>query len=212
MEFQLFYPSLSTALQRPLPGEEAQCLMAPLGRPSTGSMLEKYPDHRKSAVLMLVYPDALGIAHTVFMERAHDGSLHSGQIGFPGGGLERHDASPMHAALREFEEEVGVDDSQIQIVGPLTPLFIPASRFMVYPFVGISHHTPVFTPDPVEVQSLIHTPIGELLQFEIEQGSFPTSYGTMQAPCYRLNEHKLWGATAMIVSEFRVLMHKISNR
>jgi 8-oxo-dGTP pyrophosphatase MutT (NUDIX family) len=169
-------------------------------------MLEKYPEHRKSAVLMLIYPDALGVAHTVFMERAHDGSLHSGQIGFPGGGLEHHDASPMHAALREFDEEVGVDDSQIQIVGPLTPLFIPASRFMVYPFVGVSQHTPVFKPDPVEVQSLIHTPIGELLNFEVEEGTFPTSYGTLQAPCYRLNEHKLWGAQAMIGCEFRVLV------
>ena len=212
MRFDDFHSLLIAAMQEPLPGEDAQCLMAPLGRPSTGSMLEKYPNHRKSAVLMMVYPDTDGIAHTVFMERAHDGSLHSGQIGFPGGGIELFDASPMHAALREFEEEVGVDDSQIQIVGPLTPLFIPASRFMVYPFVGVSHQTPDFTPDPVEVQSLIHTPIGELLQFEIEQGSFPTSYGTLQAPCFRLKEHKLWGATAMIVSEFRILLHKMSDR
>lgn len=212
MLFEHITQELRSRLHLPLPGEDAQSIMAPLGRPSTGSMLEKYPNHRKSAVMMLIYPDQRGVAHTVFMERAHDGSLHSGQIGFPGGGIEHTDSSPMHAAIREFEEEVGVSGSKIEVIGPLTPLFIPASRFMVYPFVGISLHTPAFTPDPVEVQSLIHTPIGELLTFEIEQGSFPTSYGTLQAPCYRLNEHKLWGATAMIVSEFRILLHRMSDR
>ncbi|MFN5325525.1 MAG: NUDIX hydrolase [Bacteroidota bacterium] len=212
MQFEPLHIQLRFSFQGPLPGEEAQSIMAPVGRPSTESMLLKYPNHRKSAVMMLIFPDEIGVAHTVFMERAHDGSLHSGQIGFPGGGLEHADPSPMHAALREFEEEVGVSESHIEVIGPLTPLFIPASRFMVYPFVGIVHHTPVFTPDPVEVQSLIQTPIKELLTFEIEQGSFPTSYGTLQAPCYRLNEHKLWGATAMIVSEFRILVHKTINK
>jgi len=206
MRFDPFHPFLKSVLQHPLPGEDAQSIMAPVGRPSTTSMLVKYPNHRKSAVLMLIYPDSKGDAHTVFMERAHDGSLHGGQISFPGGGIEHHDPSPTHAALREFEEEMGVGSQHIEMAGSLTPLFIPASRFMVYPFIGICHATPIFNPDPVEVHSIIETPIHELMHFKSEPGEFKTSYGTLTAPCFRMRNHILWGATAMIVSEFRVMV------
>jgi 8-oxo-dGTP pyrophosphatase MutT (NUDIX family) len=194
------------ALDSPLPGDDAQCIMAPLGRPRTDLMLQRYPDHRKSAVLLLIYPDATGLAHTVFMERAHDGSLHGGQISFPGGGIEQTDESPKHAAIREFEEELGLPASLIEIAGALTPLFIPASKFMVYPFIGMCTTPPTFNPDPYEVHAVIETPLHDLLSFQIEQGDFKTTYGTLKAPCYRLQKYLLWGATAMIVSEFREMV------
>ncbi len=207
MQFDQFHPLLINALRQPMPGEAAQDLMAPVGRPSTESLLLKYPNHRKSAVLMLLYPDQNGLAHTVFMERAHDGSLHGGQISFPGGGIEQGDLLPEHAALREFEEELGLEMQHIRIAGALTPLFIPASKFMVYPFIGMCETPPSFRPDPIEVHSIVETSVQDVMQLKEGVGDFKTSYGTLTAPCYHLKSHLLWGATAMIVSEFRVLIH-----
>ena len=206
MQFEPFHTFLTATLKQPLPGEAAQSRMAPVGRPDTESMLIKHPDHPKSAVLMLIYPDTDGRAHTVFMERAYDGSIHGGQISFPGGGVEAHDLSYERAAIREFEEELGLNSQNIQVAGALTPLFIPASKFMVYPFVGVCHTTPAFNPDPAEVHSIIETPIRDVLEFQEDTGNFKTTYGTLTAPCYRLKSHLVWGATAMIVSEFRVLV------
>ena len=184
-------------LQKALPGESAQLLMAPTFRGN-------FPDQGKAvraAVLVLLYP-AHNKIHLVFMKRNEYDGPHSGQVSFPGGAWEPDDLSLEQTAIRETREEIGVTDS-IQILGALTPLHIPVSNFMVSPFVGWTDDTPKFHPDRSEVQYLIEVSIRELLDPAIRDSETLYHHGRpVEAPFYRVGKNKIWGATAMMLSEF----------
>ena len=118
------------SLEGPLPGESAQLKMAPTYRGS-------FPDQKeaiRAAVLALLYPSG-GVAHLVFIKRNEYDGPHSAQVSFPGGAWEEGDDSLEQTAIRETREELGIQDD-IEILGALTPLHIPVSNFLVYPFVG----------------------------------------------------------------------------
>ena len=184
-------------LQNTLPGEAAQMLMAPTFRGS-------FPDQGKplnAAVLMLLYPVGSAI-HLVFMKRNEYDGPHSGQVSLPGGAWEPEDISLEDTAIRETREEVGVD-GPIEILGALTPLHIPVSNYLVYPFVGWTDSIPDFSPDPSEVQYLIEASLDELLNPAMRD--IETLYHhqrPVKAPFYRVGKDKIWGATAMMLSEF----------
>lgn len=184
-------------LQRALPGEAAQLLMAPTFR---GSFPDQGHAHR-AAVLILLYPSQ-GETKLVFIKRNEYEGPHSGQVSFPGGAWEATDGCLEHTALRECREEIGVRES-IEILGALSPLHIPVSNFLVSPFVGWMENTPVFHPDRSEVQYVIEVLLRELLDPAIRDSE--TLYHNthpVEAPFYRVGSDKIWGATAMMLSEF----------
>ena len=156
--------------------------------------------------MILLYPNEAGQLLTVFIERPVNNSIHSGQIAFPGGKIDPGDESPAAAALRETEEEIGVSKLSVEIIGTLSNLFIPASKFLVIPHVGVVTETPRFQPNPAEVQSVIPASVQKILEMSPAMKEFPTSYGNLMAPYFDLNGHHIWGATAMMVSEFRELL------
>jgi len=199
---------VKSALLLPLPGEAAQHLLAPVFRKTTRELLKERPSHRMSSVMMLLYPDSNGVTHTVFIERPISSSVHSGQIAFPGGKVEEHDLNLEQTALRETEEEIGVAGDKIQVLGTLSPLFIPASNFLVQPYIGVCESEPEFIANPDEVKSIIPFSIPELLKMDSVIKTFITPYGNLQAPCFEIYSHDLWGATAMMVSEFREMIGK----
>jgi len=184
-------------LQKALPGEAAQLLMAPTFRGS-------FPDQGhavRAAVLILLYPSQ-GETKLVFMKRNEYKGPHSGQVSFPGGAWEATDGTLERTAIRECREEIGVRES-IEILGALTPLHIPVSNFLVSPFVGWMENTPLFHPDPTEVQYVIEVSLRELLDPALRDSE--TLYHhkrSVEAPYYRVGEDKIWGATAMMLSEF----------
>ena len=184
-------------LQKALPGEAAQLLMAPTFRGS-------FPDQGhavRAAVLILLYP-CQGETKLVFMKRNEYKGPHSGQVSFPGGAWEATDGTLERTAIRECREEIGVRES-IEILGALTPLHIPVSNFLVSPFVGWMENTPLFHPDPTEVQYVIEVSLRELLDPALRDSE--TLYHhkrSVEAPYYRVGEDKIWGATAMMLSEF----------
>lgn len=194
------------ALEAPLPGILAQHMMAPRLRKTTEEMLLENPDHRLSSVMILLYPDAKGILSTVFIERPINESVHSGQIAFPGGKIESSDENPQAAALRETEEEIGVPSDAVECIGLLSKLFIPASKFLVIPHIGIISHTPQFLPNPDEVKSVIQVAVADLVAIIPDKKVFPTSYGNLEAPYFDIQGHAVWGATAMMLSEFREII------
>ncbi len=206
MQFDKGIQIISAALKNPLPGEQAQRLMSPVARKTMAELIQDSDSQRLSSVLMLLYPGNDGLLHTTFIERPQNDTIHSGQIAFPGGKVETTDLSIAAAALRETEEEIGVRAKSIQLIGSLTPLFIPASRYLVHPHIGMVETTPAFIPNKNEVQSIIEVDIDELLRLKPEAGTFKTSNGILPAPYFNLKGYHLWGATSMIVSEFRVIM------
>ena len=159
---------------------------------------------KRAAVLMLVYPGEEGAALSLIRRNSYKG-VHSSQIAFPGGKIEADDASPLYAALRETEEEIGVDRGTVEVVAPLSPVYIPPSNFCVSPFLGYCHSRPFFIPDPREVSEIIEMPLSVLLDdrtIRIQQ--MPTSYSeSIEVPCFVFDEYEVWGATAMMLSELR---------
>ncbi len=208
MNFSQSISLIQKALLEPLPGAAAQHLMAPKARKSTEELMQANPANRLSSVMILLYPDVKGLLSTIFIEKPIDNSIHSGQVAFPGGKMDEEDITPARTALRETEEEIGVPAEHIQILGPLSQLFIPASNFLVIPHIGIMETMPRFIPNPDEVKSLIPTHVSQLMELKQSTKQFPTSYGILEAPYYELNGHSVWGATAMMISEFRELLKR----
>lgn len=184
-------------LSSTLPGEQAQALMAPAFRGAFSHAKEPIP----AAVLILMYP-ADGGTSIVFIKRNEYDGPHSAQVSLPGGAWEKGDGSLHNTALRETREELGISD-EMEILGSLTELHIPVSNFLVSPFVGVMANTPVFQPDIAEVQFIIETPLEDLLDPRMkDSGRMFRHDQFIDAPFYRVGNEKIWGATAMMLSEF----------
>jgi 8-oxo-dGTP pyrophosphatase MutT (NUDIX family) len=199
---------LRAALAGPLPGLEAQLRMAP--RPRTGWDPLKFPDDaRAAAALVLLYPhnDAVKITLTV---RGSNMRNHTGQVSLPGGRVEEGEAIEQ-AAVREAHEEVGVDPRSLEILGRLTPLHIPVSRFILHPVVAVSAARPAFQRAEWEVARIIEAAV-ELFQDpaaikrETRTRIVDGQAIDVDVPFYDIDGEKVWGATAMVLAEFSALI------
>jgi 8-oxo-dGTP pyrophosphatase MutT (NUDIX family) len=137
------------------------------------------------------------------MVRPSDNSVHSGQISFPGGKVEKSDLSMSHTALREAHEEVGVVPNTVELIGSLTKLYIPPSNFDVYPIVGVTNTTPKFITNQ-EVYKLLEVDLDTLLSKDTLGYKTITHRDGNEfiVPCFHIQDEIVWGATAMILSEF----------
>jgi 8-oxo-dGTP pyrophosphatase MutT (NUDIX family) len=196
--------ALGQALAGKLPGPVAQQRMAPV--PRAGLTLAGEDSIRQSAVLLLLYHSADGIALPV--ERRSEQLLHhGGQISLPGGTREPGDASLVDTALREAEEELGIAPGQVRLLGAMTPLYVPVSRHQVHPFVGCHLSDPVFRPNSSEVAEVIELPLRLLLNPDLQGVEYRQIRGErVRVPFYQVGGHKVWGATAMILSELAVIL------
>ena len=205
----VFIERLRSRLTGDLPGEAAQYRMAPAARPRMDEALSVSTQQRQSAVLLFLFPQQ-GEWRTILMKRTDGGGVHSGQVSIPGGQLEPGE-NHAQAALREFQEETGIDVNSSQLLGKLSELFIPPSNFLVRPFVAHANQRPQFEPDPVEVEELIELPISDLMNdLTVKRGTVRLSGGAwVQAPYFDVLGHTVWGATAMILSEFKEVLRDL---
>lgn len=165
---------------------------------------------RKAAVMMLFYPKN-DQTHLVLILRNSYSGVHSSQIAFPGGKVELDDESLAHTALRETHEEIGIHPDQIKVIKAFTEIYIPPSNFLVAPFLGISHTELTFTEQIEEVAGIIELPLNELLKDEtVVIRQMDTSYGeNIDVPTFKIEEHFVWGATAMMLSELKEVLKKV---
>lgn len=209
----VFTQLLKEQLRRDLPGPEAQSKLEPeIRRILRQKAVSTSQTARESAVLLLLFPKSDQL-QLLFIQRAEYDGVHSGQIAFPGGRFENTDITLETTALRETAEETGIPANEINIIGKLTSLYIPPSNFNVHPFVGIINSEPTFFPDPVEVAKVLPIPVFELQKPEIiQQKTITTSDGyVLDVPCYVYDDHTIWGATSMILSEFLEVVSAASN-
>lgn len=196
---------LETGLQNPLPGSAAHSQM--VAAESIRHQYYEIPDDPLIAsVLILLYPKNKQW-HLVLIQRVSRDKRdrHSGQISFPGGRAEASDPDLLFTAIREGQEEVGIDPKQINPIGKLTPLYIPVSNFLVHPFVSYTTSLPEFVPQLSEVASIIETPLDHLLDpttIQKTEIKTPTGFKLKDVPHFNVEGHVVWGATAMILSEF----------
>jgi 8-oxo-dGTP pyrophosphatase MutT (NUDIX family) len=194
----------TTLLKDSLPGQRAHYKMAHAVR-----RVDVDPDPaevKEAAVLITLFEKAPEDWHLIFIRRgtAHEKDKHGGQIAFPGGKKEPGDRDLMFTALREAEEETSLDLTTIDVLGPLTPIYITVSKFRVHPFVAYAYREPILTRQESEVE--------EILEFPLEAFRNPASLTETRihlttgiilnhVPAFLIRERVIWGATAMIMSE-----------
>ncbi|OAV43491.1 CoA pyrophosphatase [Lewinella sp. 4G2] len=197
--------ALSTS---PLPGRQAQARLAPPGR---GDFPEPPKNARVASVLALFHHFE-GELNLLFIQRTSPpNDRHAGQISFPGGSVDPGDTDAKDTALREAEEEIGIDRNDVEILGALTPLYIPVSNFIVDPFVGYwgAAAGAEFKLQASEVERTLWVPFQQLLDpTNRKVGDRKTSRGLLikDVPYYAVNGEEIWGATAMMTAELVALI------
>lgn len=188
-------------LKLTLPGLQAQLWMAPSFR---GNLIESNhnSNSRKSAVLISLFPEN-GKLNTLLIKRTTYDGVHSGQVSFPGGKFDKVDESLIQTALREAYEEVGINPSNVEVLGTLTPLFIPVSNMEVLPVIGLLNTKPELHLNSHEVEFTITVPICHLKNpaNHLVKDIIVKGY-SIEAPYIKVDCEDVWGATAMIISEF----------
>lgn len=193
-----------------LPGEKAHIEMYPM-RISANQATKDFKNYKDSSVLILLY-EMGGELNFILTERQLYNGKHSGQISLPGGKFELMDADLSRTALRETEEEIGIPSSNVELIGALTKIYIPVSNFIVQPFVGIVEEIHPLRPDPREVKRVLHCPVSSLLaennriDAEIQISKTKT---LKNVPAFKLQEKIVWGATAIILNEFKQILKRI---
>lgn len=194
---------LSAAIAKGLPGAVAHNGMAPANRNQLVKNSKGPEFARKSSVLIILFPDEKGEINTAFIKRVEYDGVHSGQVAFPGGRFEETDIDLIATALREAEEEVGVNAASVTVIGKLSDLFVPPSNFIISPIVAKCLSRPEFIPDGTEVAEVFTVPLKHFLnpQFTGEYDVTYKSGEVIRIPGYYFNQYLIWGATAMILNE-----------
>ena len=151
-------------------------------------------------------------SYFVLIERVKSTGKHSGQIAFPGGRSEKTDPDHAFTALRETYEEVGVPIEQQEVVMAGTPLYIPPSNYMVHSYLAFAKARPTFTPQKSEVNRIIEVPLSHLIDdSNISAVTLSTSYmSDVEVPCFEFNEVIVWGATAMMLNEYKHMLKNLN--
>jgi 8-oxo-dGTP pyrophosphatase MutT (NUDIX family) len=203
VNFDLVVERLQHAFAKPLPGAEAQALMAPQPRRTWATGFS--PDQiRTAAGLLLLFPID-GQAHTVLTVRADTLGRHGGQISLPGGVTEPGETFE-HAALREAHEEIALS-ANVSVLGALTPIDIPVSGFRLHPIVAATGARPTMAPSDGEVAQILEVPLASLIEPMCRITTVRQTDGReIRIPMFQIGEAEIWGATAMVLAEFLVIL------
>jgi 8-oxo-dGTP pyrophosphatase MutT (NUDIX family) len=203
MDFDLFLNSIPKIQNQSLRGELSHQKLAP---PERVELMANFDatNCRKAAVLMLFYPKK-NKTHLALILRTTYNGVHSSQIALPGGKVENFDSNHQQTALRETHEEIGINPDKISVIRPFSEIYVPPSNFMVYPFLGFVSQELQFVLDANEVAGLVECPVSVLLdEASVVSMNMATSYSDMvSVPCFKIDNHYVWGATAMMLSELK---------
>lgn len=206
MDFLSFINIFKTTLQNhPLPGQEAQFLMASDFYRNKRIDLSKITGYKKSAVCLLFYKKHNHI-HFLLIKRPDTHRFHAGQIALPGGSCDGAETFE-ETAIRELQEETGIKISMENLLGHLTPLYIPVSNFYIQPTVAFTADSFTLSQTP-EVEQFIEFSLAGLLDDSIIDETEVVTSGnlTLKTPYFKVQGLVLWGATAMMLSELRELL------
>ena len=193
-----------------LEGENAHGVYSPPRRPnfSYEEILSRNP--RFAAVNILLYLKEGAWYFPLMLRSQNENDRHSGQVSLPGGKYEDGDKNFLHTAKRETSEEFGIEEYYIRVIREITPIYIPPSNFYVHAFISYTKKNPAFHLQEGEADALIEFPISTILSLSQnpEMKVLPTSRG-VEVPVIKFGGYHIWGATAMILSEFSNLLKKL---
>lgn len=199
---------LRKRLSADLPGEDAHIAMSPTGRGRSSEALQKASNVRESAVSIVLYEEASRLSSILIQRPTYKG-VHSGQVCLPGGKREEFEKYLHETAMRECMEETGILPANMEMLGALTPVYIPVSNHHVHPYIFHHPSTPSLTPDPREVDEIIPFELSDL----IDDGKIKRTdilvrddYTLKNVPYFDIKDRVVWGATAIILHELREVL------
>lgn len=207
---EAFIQKLEVALQGELPGYAAQLKMSHSFR----NAFPQYVEEAKDASVLLLFYKKEDAWHIPLIQRPSNNpnDPHSGQIAFPGGRYETEDGTFQKAALREANEEVGIQIKDVQVLGKLTPLYIPVSGYLVHPFVGYLDYEPTFILQEEEVHSIIEAPLADFqdaANLHQKDMNFKGGRTLKGVDYFNIEGKTVWGATAMMMNEVLELLNPL---
>ncbi len=210
MTFERLIQKLELRLAQQLPAALAHEAMRALDNSGRPPQFKHSVPPRPGSVLLLLYPGVDGAINFPLIKRPDYIGTHSGQVSFPGGKGEAGETR-IQTALREAEEEVGVHPSDVTVLGVLSDFFVVPSNFMVTPVVGYTSKRPQFVPDKIEVVRILEGDVRSLLPSEAIHVSEIVVAKTykLRAPHFIVDNEMVWGATAMMLNEFRTIVNEM---
>ena len=207
MNLTLFKVLTTKLKQNSLVGEIAHSVMAPPYRiENIKSSLITEMKPKMASVLLLLYPNVFGEMNFVLTRRRVYNGMHSGQISFPGGKPDLLDNDLWATALRETQEEIGILSNEVRYIRSLSKLYVPPSNFLIIPYVGYLQSPYTFKPDPREVDAIIEISLMDFVNKEsVLTKQLNSNSNSIAVPAYIFDKNVVWGATAMILSEFKML-------
>ena len=167
---------------------------------------EKLVLMKKAAVLLALFKKDNEWYFPLIKRPMHERN-HPGQIALPGGAKEEGEKLE-YTAVREAFEEVGIKIESVEIIGQLTPLPVPVSGYLIYPFVGVLRKEPEWILNESEVDELIITKVSEVINTENYYSEIWELHGSkVEVPHFRIENKVIWGATASVLSEFIDLIY-----
>ena len=163
--------------------------------------------YRPASVLLLIYQRG-GEEYIVFMRRSETMEHHKGQISLPGGAQDPTDIDAVHTALREAQEELGIDPDAVEVLGTMPPVYARVSGFVITTVIGrlreaSSADEIVFSPNHHEVAEVIEVPLRSLREPDNHHIEQRTANGfTYNIHFYTYGPYEIWGATGRILYEF----------
>ena len=198
-------------LPTPLPAGPARIEPSVLerGLAAPGMVVNDKATRREAAALVLLYPDAAGVAHIVLTVRPDGDHVHAGQVALPGGKREASDAWPVGTALREASEEVGLDAAAagVETLGLLDSVNVRVSGFLMVPVLAVARSEPALVADEREVARLLCVPVAHFLpgapveMVDERRGGWHLRYGA-----YPVDGHRVWGATARVLGQLGAIL------
>ena len=202
MKFSEFEHRLLKLKNKSLPGWKSHLELAPKNRLEP---LKHQIKHKKkdASVSLCFFPDSEQNTRLPLILRNNYNGVHSNQISFPGGKKDNRDVNLINTAIRETNEEIGIIENEMKLQFKLTNIYIPPSNFLVRPFVFKVKSLPVIIPDEKEVSDVLLPKLSEILKLKIQYG--PTERMSQKNPYFLIQNHVVWGATAMILNEFKTI-------
>ena len=205
MKVNILIEEITEKFKQPLPGITAHLELAPYRKAYSKNI--KYNNPTMASTLLLLYPYSNSINFCLTQRNKYNGP-HSNQISFPGGKKEGNESLET-TALRETEEEIGIKQNKIEILGKLTNVYVPPSNMLIHPYVGYLNELPKFKTNEREVKKLINIDFTELLKKDIiqkKQMKLGDKKQEIEVPYLAIKNEIVWGATSVILNEFRKML------